>query len=424
MTIWLFFITIFALIGLGCPIVFAFLAGSVLYFILIGQGLAFALKVMLDGTSSFILMAIPFFILAAHLFDEASVTDRIFGFAGKAVGHWRGGLAHVNILNSLIFSGMSGSAVADTSGIGALSARAMTKAGFSREFSAAITISSSIIGPIIPPSIPVLIIAAVTNVSVGQLFLGGIGPGIVMALALFVYCWAISFRRDFPRQPKASMREVLKAFVFAAPALFTPVILMGGIYSGMFTPTEAAAVASLYALLLVPVYGGRYDARRLIALVLSVAKMTAMVMLLVATVADVSWIVTVERLPEGFASWILRLELSTPALLLVFNIVLLALGALLPTEVMIFLFIPIIFPAAVAAGIDPVHFCIVAIVNLMIGLNTPPFGLQLFVASGVLKLPIRAILSESWPMLVVMGAMLLLITYCAPVVTFLPQLLD
>ena len=424
MTIWLFFITIFALIGLGCPIVFAFLAGSVLYFVLIGQGLAFALKVMLDGTSSFILMAIPFFILAAHLFDEASVTDRIFGFAGKAVGHWRGGLAHVNILNSLIFSGMSGSAVADTSGIGALSARAMTKAGFSREFSAAITISSSIIGPIIPPSIPVLIIAAVTNVSVGQLFLGGIGPGILMALALFVYCWAISFRRDFPRQPKAPIREVLKAFVFAAPALFTPVILMGGIYSGMFTPTEAAAVASLYALLLVPVYGGRYDARRLIALVLSVAKMTAMVMLLVATVADVSWIVTVERLPEGFASWILGLELSTPALLLVFNIVLLALGALLPTEVMIFLFIPIIFPAAVAAGIDPVHFCIVAIVNLMIGLNTPPFGLQLFVASGVLKLPVRAILSESWPMLAVMGGMLLLITYCAPVVTFLPQLLD
>jgi tripartite ATP-independent transporter DctM subunit len=423
MSLFVFFGLIIGLIAFGCPVVTAFLGGSMAYFLLNGLGLQFALKIMLDGTSSFILMAVPLFIFVAYLFDLGTITDRLFAFANKMVGHHPGGLAHVNIFNSLVFSGMSGSAIADTTGIGAMSARAMMREGYSAPFSAAVTISGSLIGPIIPPSIPAVIIAAVTNVSVGKIFMGGIGPGIVMALGLFAYCYWISLRRGYPRAPKARWGERMLSLYHASGALLTPVILIGGIYTGIFTPTEAAAVASVYGLGLVIYYMRGLDIDRLMKATVATVQLTGMVMLLVASVSLITWIITVERVPQFVAIFVADQQLGKYGFLAVLNVVLLILGALLPTEVIIFLFVPIVFPAAQVAGVDPVHFCVVVLVNLMIGLNTPPFGLNLFVASGVLKVPVKDIISETWPMLIVLVGALLCITYIEPIVTFLPSMM-
>jgi len=424
LTITLFFVLTLILVLLGCPIVPAFLTGSFVYFFMNDLSIFHAMKIMFNGTLSFTLLAVPFFILAAQIMNHGKITFRMFDFANKLVGHFPGGLSHVNILTSIIFSGMSGSAMADTSGVGAMSARAMMEKGFSRPFSAAVTISSAIIGPIIPPSIPIVIYAWVADVSVASLFLAAIVPGLTMGLSLFIYCWAIAIKRNYPREDRAGFSEIFFALRKSFLALITPVILIGGIYSGIFTPTESAAVASLYAIVLTLVYERSLSPSRLFRIGIEVTKLSANILIIAATVSLFSWIVAVEEIPQLFTQFINRMELTPPAFLLAVNVMLLVSGCILPTQVMLFVFIPIMMPAVLSFGIDPVHFGIVAIVNLMIGLNTPPFGLQLFVASGVLKVSVRDILKESWPMLICLMVVLLLITYVEPLVMFLPRFLS
>ena len=418
-----FFLVILILVLLGCPIVPAFLTGSFIYFFINDISVFHALKIMFNGSLSFILLAVPFFILAAQIMNEGKITFRMFDFANKLVGHFPGGLSHVNILTSIIFSGMSGSAIADTSGVGAMSARAMMDKGFSRPFSTAVTISSAIIGPIIPPSIPIVIYAAVADVSVGQLFVAAIIPGLTMGLALFIYCWVISLKRNYPRTPRAGFREIVVSFRKSVLALITPVILIGGIYSGIFTPTESAAVASLYAIGLSLAYERTVSPAKMFRIGVEVAKLSANILIVVASVSLFSWIVAVEEIPLLVSQWVAGMGLSRPSFLLAVNVILLISGCMLPTEVMLIVFVPIIMPVVTAFGIDPIHFGIIAIVNLMIGLNTPPFGLQLFVASAVLKVNVGDILKESWPMLACLMVVLLLITYVEPLVMFLPRIL-
>jgi tripartite ATP-independent transporter DctM subunit len=417
-----FVVSTFLLLFLGFPISLAFLGGSLLYFWIEGLGIHLMMNIMIRSTQNFILLAIPFFILAAHIMELGKITDVLFDFAHKLVGHIRGGLSHVNILTSVIFAGMSGTALADTSGIGYMCADSMIKKGFSKPFSASLTIATSTIGPIIPPSITMVLYAGLSGASIGKLFLGGIIPGIIMGLGFMVYCYLIDDKRNFPKSERPTFKEIFLSFKSAFFPLMTPVILLGGIYSGVFTPTEAAIVTTLWALIVGYFLGG-LTLKSLAQTSIKVISFTGIVTFIIATAALFSFIVSREQIPQLLTSWITDLELSEPILLLVTNIVFLILGALFDTNTIILVFVPMILPALQRAGIDLVHFGVIVTLNATIGLLTPPFGMNLFVISGLTKIPVSEILKELWPMLLILISVLFLITYVDSLVMWLPSFL-
>jgi tripartite ATP-independent transporter DctM subunit len=397
----------------------------VLYLYLAGLDMGTAAEQLLNGMyRSEVLLAIPLFILAAEFMNTGSITERLLRFCDALVGRFRGGLAHVNVVQSIIFAGMSGSALADAAGSGKLMQRMMTQDGkYTASFAAALTAASSVIGPIIPPSIPMVIYALVADTSVGYLFLGGVVPGLLLGLSQMGLIAFIARRRNFPVEKPIPLRELPGITWRSLPALMMPVVLLGGIYSGVTTPTEAAAVAAAYALLVSAALDRSIGGRDLYSAVLSSARMTASIGILIAAAIVFNYVVTVENIPKTLAAMLQGVQFSPLMFLLVVNIILLVLGCVLEGTTIILIIIPVLLPTALALGVDPVHFGVVAVVNIMLGLITPPYGLLLFLMARIAEVPLKDLVRDVIPFLGAMMGVLALITVFPDLVLYLPRLL-
>ena len=391
------------------------LGGMPLQFTILSQKMQFALQ-------NYILLAIPLFILAAKLMNTAGISMRIFRFADTLVGFLPGGLGHANILGSLIFSGMSGAAVVDAAGLGQIEHEAMTRSGYPSKFAVACTAASSIIGPIFPPSIPMVVFSFVSGVSVGRLFLGGVVPGLLMTAALMVWVALQAKKHNYPRQPFPTLEAARKSFAEAVVPLMAPVILLGGIWTGIFTPTEAAGVASLYALLVGVFVLRELSLRDLVEAFTATARETAVIGFLVAGSAFYGWVLMRTGLTLKLAEALVGISRDPAVILILINIFLLVVGCFLDSTVAILILGPIFMPVLAAAGIDPVHFGVVMVLNLMIGLMTPPFGMILFVMQQVSGLSFEDVVKACMPTLVPLVVVLVLITFVPSLVTWLPKL--
>ena len=412
-----------ALVGLNVPLAFALLLTSCIVMLLMGNSLEMIPQMFVGGIQSFVLLAVPLFMLAGGLMNEAGVTDRLFRLTRALVGHIAGGLAHVNVLSNLIMAGMSGSAVADATGLGAVEIPAMQKQGYTAKFAAAITAASATIGPIFPPSIPMVIFGGLGNVSVGKLFLGGAVPALFMAGFLMVTISVLARRRGLPRDRKASWAEFGRCLRESASALVLPAIIIGGIIGGIFTPTEAAGVAAVYALFLGLFVYRTLSLRMLPRIFATTAMSTAVVMLIIAATSPLRWVIAAERIPDAIFRLLSNVTSSPAVLLLILNIIFLILGCVMETTAIIVLSTPILMPLIAAFHIDPVHFGVVFVLNLMIGLLTPPVGMCMFVVCAIAKISVEDFVKESIPFFIALLAVLFLITYVPSLVTWLPNLI-
>jgi tripartite ATP-independent transporter DctM subunit len=377
---------------------------------------------MMYGINNFLLLAVPLFILAARLMNTSGVTTRLFNFATTVVGFLPGGLGHANCVASLIFAGMSGAAVADAAGLGQVELKAMNDAGYDREFSVAITAASSTIGPIFPPSIPMVIFGLVAGVSVGRLFLGGVVPGILMTAAIMTMVWMYAKKRNYARAPVPTLKRLVTSAAQAFLPILTPVILLGGIWTGWFTPTEAAAVAVAYALILGTVFYRDLGWKDLVETFVGTAKDTAAIGFIVAAASFYGWLLMRTGAPTALAEGMLSFTRNPLALLLIINVFLLIVGCFFETIVAILILGPILMHVVTQVGIDPVHFGLIMILNLMIGLLTPPFGVVLFVMVQVGGLSFEKVVRATAPFIVPLLIVLGLITVFPPLVTWLPNL--
>jgi C4-dicarboxylate transporter DctM subunit len=418
-------VAIVALSVLGLPIGHAMIGGSVLYLFLSGADMGTAAEQLLNGMyTSFLLLAIPLFILAAEFMNTGSIMDRLLKFCNAIVGRFRGGLAQVNVVQSVIFASMSGSALADAAASGKLMQTLMTKDGkYPPAYAAALTAVSSVIGPIMPPSIPLVLYALVSGTSVGYLFLGGILPALLLGAAQMALIAATAKRRNFPVEQKVPLREMPRVTREAVPALLMPVILLGCLYSGITTPTEAAAVAAAYALLVSTLLYRSVTARDFYYSLRNSARITVSIGMLIAGALAFNYVITAENIPRSISTLLTAYELSPLGFLLLVNVLLLLLGCFLEGTTIILVILPVLTPTAQALGIDPVHFGVMAITNIMIGLVTPPYGLLLFMMTKVADVSLRDIVRELMPFLYVMIAALAVITLVPGVVLFLPRLL-
>jgi tripartite ATP-independent transporter DctM subunit len=423
-----FTLCILAIVGLsilGLPIGHAMIGGSIFYLWLAGLDMGTAAEQLLNGMyTSYILLAVPLFIFAAELMNSGSMTERLLHFCDALVGRFRGGLAHVNVVQSIIFAGMSGSAIADAAGTGKMTQVMMTANGrYTASFAAALTAATAVIGPIIPPSIPVVIYALVSDASIGYLFLAGIVPGLLMGLAQMGIIVIIARRRNFPVGERVPIREIPGITIRAFPALMMPVVLLGCIYSGITTPTEAAALAAAYAFLISTFLYRAVTLRGAYASLLSSARTTASIGMLIAGAMTFNYVVTVENIPHTISAYLQGRDLSPAGYLLLVNLLLLVLGCLLEGTTILLIVVPVLIPTANALGIDPVHFGIVVVVNIMIGLITPPYGLLLFIMTKISGEPLRAIVRDVLPFLFAMLFALAVITFVPQIVLWLPRLL-
>ena len=419
------FLPIFLLLlMIGLPVFFGLLAAPGLLLWLNGQprDLALLYRNVYNGMDSFPLMAIPFFMLAGVLMNRGGITARLVEFSQAIMGHFRGGLAHVNILSSMLFAGLSGSAVADTSAIGSMLIPAMVKNGYTRKFSAAITAASSVIGPIIPPSGIMIIYSYVMGESVAALFLAGIIPGILVGLGLMLMTWVMAQRYDFPVATKRSTwSERGNASIKAFFPLLTPVIILGGILGGIFTPTEASAVAVAYALIVSLFILKSMTVRDLPKILTEAAMVSSVVLLLVGAAMAFKTVVSLSHAPEILAAWILSLSDNPLILLFLINLLLFVVGMFLDAGPAIIILAPILGPIFINLGIHPVHFAIIMSVNLTVGLATPPMGLVLFVASSVSGERIESISKAILPFLAVEVVVIFMITYIPAVSLAIPR---
>lgn len=407
---------------LRAPISFGMLAGGVAYLIAKGQDVGLMAEQVLNGLyNSYVLLAVPLFILAASIMNAGAISERLFSMAIALVGHFRGGLAYVNVLVSVIFSGMSGSAIADAAGPGLVSIRMMTdKNRFTPEFSGAITACSATIGPIVPPSIPMVIYALVSGTSVGALFLGGVIPGFMMALVLMLGIYLIGLVRDFPREERTPLKAMPKVLLDGFLPLTLPIVLLGGIYSGVFTPTEAAAVAALHAILLT-LYYRSLTWQRMWHVLQESLRQSASVTLIVASAFIMNYAIAAEQIPALVAQWFTVHEFSRIEFLLLINVIFLVLGCFLDTSTMLLVLVPLLIPSAKVMGVDLVHFGVVVVVNMMIGLVTPPFGMLLFVINALTGTSLKGMIRESLPFMLLLLVALLLMTLFPQIVLWLPQ---
>jgi tripartite ATP-independent transporter DctM subunit len=421
-----FALTVWALIALsliGLPIGHAMIAATILYLFLAGQDMGLAAEQLLNGLyNSYVLLAVPLFLFAAELMSIGSMSDRLLRFCNALVGRFRGGLAHVNIVQSVIFAGISGSAIADVAGSGRLIIGMMTKNGrYTTSYAAAVTAASAVIGPIIPPSIPMVLYALVADASIGYLFLGGIIPGLLIGLAQMAVIAIDARRKNFPVEVKVPVREWPRLTVEAFPALMMPVILLGGIRIGVTTPTEAAAIAAAYAYLISLFLYRSITARQTYTAVLASARSTASIGMLIAGALAFNYVVTIENIPRAVQTMLSAYDLSQATFLIAVNIILLVLGCLLEGSTILLVIVPIFVPTAQALGIDLVHFGVVVVFNIMIGLVTPPYGLLLFIAARISGAPLASIVRDTMPFVVSMLAVLALITFVPEVVLWIPR---
>ena len=408
---------------LRMPIGFSMLAAGIAYLVAKGQDIGLVAEQVCNGLyNSYVLLAVPLFVLAANVMNAGTVSERIFDFCRILVGRLRGGLAQVDILVSVIFSGMSGSAIADAAGPGLVTIKQMLKKpGYSPGFAGAVVVASATIGPIIPPSIPMVLYALVSGASVGALFLGGVVPGLLMAGVLMVTVQIIAIKRDMPRDAPVPLREWPAVMFRGALPVSLTLVLMGGIYSGAFTPTEAAAVAALHALVLAGLVYRALTWRTLAGVMLESTRSSAVITLIIAGAFFLNYAFTSEGVPQQLAAAVAAAQLTQLQFLLLVNVVFLVLGCVLDTAVMLLVFVPMLIPTAKLLGVDLVHFGVVAIVNMMIGLITPPFGMLLFVTNALAGIPIRDMLAEGWPFLIALLLLLLAITLFPQLVLWLPQ---
>ena len=414
---------LFGLAAIGAPIAYAIIVGALAYLLVDGQGIGLAGKVLMDGLyNSFVLLAVPLFIVAANIMNAGTISDRLLGFCVALVGRFRGGMGHVNVVASLIFSGMSGSAVADAAGIGKIIIQMMTRSGhFPRGYAAAITAASATIGPIIPPSIPMVLYALVSNASIGYLFLGGIVPGLVMGAVLMAMNAWMSGRRGFGMEEPVPMRALPGVTLRAFPALLMPVILLYGIYGGVTTPTEAAAVAAFYALLLAAFFYRALSLGRLYAILVESARSSAAVGVVIGGALILNYVVASENIPRAMAGALVGLDVSPIVFLLGVNLLILVLGCVLDATTLILVIIPLFLPTCRELGIDLVHFGVVAVVNCMIGLITPPYGILLFVINAVTRIPLSEMIREIWPFLAALLLALAVLVLVPDLVLSLPR---
>jgi C4-dicarboxylate transporter DctM subunit len=416
---------ILALSLLGLPIGHAMIAGSVLYLWMAGLDMGTAAEQLLNGLyTSYLLLAIPLFILAAEFMNSGSIMDRLLRFCNALVGRFRGGLAQVNVVQSIIFASMSGSALADAASSGKLMQTLMTKDGkYPKAYAAALTAASSVIGPIIPPSIPLVLYALISDASIGFLFLAGVVPGLLIGAAQMALIAGTARRRNFPVEPAVPMREWPRITWQALPALMMPVILLGLLYSGVTTPTEAAAAAAAYALLVSALLYRSVGLRDVYNSLLASARITISIGMLIAGALVFNYVITVENIPRTLSAAMKAWELSPLMFLLAANLLLLVLGCFLEGTTILLVIVPVLIPTAQALGIDPVHFGVVVVVNIMIGLVTPPYGLLLFMMVKIAEVSLKDLVREVMPFLAVMIAALALITFVPDLVLFLPRLL-
>jgi len=409
----------------GQAIGISMLVGTIAYLGLRGFDTSIAAETILQSLfNSYTLLAIPLFILAADIMNVGSLADRLLQFARGLVGRFRGGLGHVNVVSSVIFSGMSGSAVADAVGMGRIIITMMTKGGqYTPAYAAAITAASATIGPIIPPSIPMVLYALVADASIGYLFAAGVVPGLLMALMLSVMNAVIARRRGFPTDPGIPLADMPRVTVQAFPALMLPVVLLGGIYGGVMTPTEAAAVAALYALLVSAALYRSVSFGQFFGALLGSARSTAAVGVLIAGAIAFNYVITRENIPATLSGILTAWDLGPVAFLVAVNVLLLALGCFLEAGAIILIVAPILIPTAMALGIDPVHFGVIVVVNGMIGLVTPPYGLLLFVVANITRAPLAEIIRDLLPFIAALLVALAVITMSEGLVLWLPRVL-
>ncbi len=424
MTFAIFGVLIF-FIMVGLPIAVSMGLTAVIFFVALGETdvLCMVPARMYSSTTGFPLLAIPFFILVGNLMNTGGMTNRIFRFAQSMVGHIKGGLGHVNVVNSMIFAGMSGAAVADAAGIGMVELEAMTKAGFDRRFSAAVTAASSTIGPVIPPSIPFVIFGSITGTSVGRLFLGGFVPGFIMGIAMMITVYIISDRRGYPRERRATFRQFVASGLNAWSAMLCPVIIIGGIMLGIFTPTEASVVAVIYAIIVTLVVYKEISIRDLPRILWETLEHTIRVMFIISAAGIFGWLLIHQKVPDAVVKSLMSLSKNPWVILLIINIILLILGCFMEGISIMLLTIPVFMPLIIKIGIDPVHFGVLMTLNLMIGLLTPPVGMVLYAVSSVGKIPLWELASELKWYIVALMVSLGLITYIPGLVTWLPNLL-
>jgi len=421
---WLMIAVFVGIALLRGPIGLAMIAGCIAYLGVTGRDMGLAAEQILNSLfGSFVLIAVPMFIFAANVMNSGSLSERIYGLAHALMGRFRGGLAHVNVLASVIFSGMSGSAIADAVGPGMVEIEMMSKGGrYPRAFAVAVSAASATIGPIIPPSIPMVLYALVSGASVGALFLGGVVPGFLMAAALMLVIIWIARRRKFPMEAPVAWAKIPRIFVRTLLPLLMPVVLLGGIYSGVFTPTEAAAVAALYALVLALFVYRALDWKGLVSVLSESARSSAVVGIIICGAFLFNYVLATEQIPALIADWFTSLGLGPLSFLLVVNLVFLVLGCLLDTTTLLLVLVPLLLPVARAVGVDLVHFGVVIVLNMMIGLLTPPYGVLLFVLSGLAGTPVKEIVRELVPFILALVAVLFLITFVPSLVLALPIL--
>ena len=417
-------LTLFLLAAIGMPIAHATIVGSIVYLAVKGQDLGIAGEQIIYGVyDSFVLLAVPLFIVAANFMNAGSISERLMRFCVALVGRFKGGLGYVNVLSSLIFSGMSGSAVADAAGIGKVDIDMMIKSGqYSRGYAAALTAATSTIGPIIPPSIPMVLYALVSDTSIGYLFLGGVVPGLLIALSLMTMNYVISRRRGFHADEVVPLREIPSLTVRAFPALMMPVVLLWGIYNGATTATEAAAVAAAYALLVSAFLYRSISWRDMRRVLIDSGKSAASVGLVIGGALILNYVVAAEQIPAAIASAIQGVDVAPLVFMLGVNLLLLSLGCVLDATTIILVILPLFMPTLKALGVDPVYFGVVAVVNCMIGLITPPYGILLFVINGTTGIPLGEIIREILPFLAALLISLLVMILFPDLILWLPRM--
>lgn len=421
-----FFLSFIIVFLIRIPIGIGMMMSSIFYFALApGPGATIgmaATQFLSNMNSSFILIAVPLFVFMAEIMNSGKVTNMIFSFANALVGKKKGALGHVNVVASIIFSGMTGSALADASGLGSMEIKAMREHGYDDGYSCAITAASATIGPIIPPSIPMIFYAMLSGASIGALFLGGIIPGLIVGFALMGYTAVIAKKRNYPEGQSLPAKEFISLTLRSLPALFSVVVLLGGIYTGVVTPTEAGALAASWALIVSIFFYRAFGWKDIRQVLLNTVKATGTLSLLVGCAYAFSYIVAIEKIPNAVAGLLLGITDNKYLMLLVINLMFLGLGMFIDTMAITLVFIPIVMPLIKTLGIDLTHFGVVIVLNMMIGLSTPPYGMLLFVVSGISKTPLKAIIKEILPMIFIIIGVLFLLTYVPDLVLFIPRL--
>jgi len=411
------------LLAIGVPILFVIAAVCLLYLESAGMPSLMIMQRMFVGLDQFIILAVPMFILTGKLMESGGTLRRLIHFALTLLGHVRGGLAQVNVAASMFFSGITGAATADVAALGPLEIEMMKKGGYPKDFATAVTISSSVIGPIVPPSIPLVIYGVVASTSIGGLFLAGVIPGLLMGLSLMALIWLLTFRFKVTPQPRQPLREMLSAGRDALGPLGLPLIILVGIYGGFFTPTEAAAVAALYAFVLGMFVYRELTWRHIPRVFLESALITAASLSILAISNMLSWIFSIELVPNAFAAFLLSLTDNVYLLFFFINVGLLLLGCIMETLAAIIITVPIFLPIMTQLGVDPIHFGVVIAINLTLGLLTPPLGLNLYIASAISGVRVERIALVNLPFLAVLIGVLFVVTYVPQLSLFLPNLL-